>query len=252
MRAAIVIPARYASTRLAGKLLLEAAGKPILQHTYERALKAKNAARVIVATDDERIMAAARRFGADAVMTDAGHQSGSERAAEAALHLDADIIVNLQGDEPEIDPANIDALIAAQGAHAPFASTLACPFPEGVRLDDPSAVKAILGRRIASGVDLYEALYFTRALAPYPRDGAPARANYHLHIGVYAFRKDSLAAFAAAPHGRLERIERLEQLRILEMGERMIALVVGAAAPGIDTAEDLAAFRKRAAYASAT
>lgn len=249
MKAAIVIPARYASTRLAGKLLLEVGGKSILQHTYERARLAKNAETVLIAADDERIAAAARAFGAEVVITDPGHQSGTERAAEAARGLQADIVVNLQGDEPEIDPENIDALIAAQAAHAPFASTLACRFPADASLDDPSAVKAVLGRRVDKGespaADIFEALYFTRALAPYPRDGAPERSNYFLHIGVYAFAKDALERFAAAPRGRLEKIEQLEQLRILELGERMLCVVVDHAAPGIDTAEDLAAFAKR-------
>ncbi|MEX0645250.1 MAG: 3-deoxy-manno-octulosonate cytidylyltransferase [Parvularculaceae bacterium] len=241
MKAAIIIPARYASTRLPGKLLLEAAGKPLIRHTFERARQAKRAASVVIATDDERIAAAARGFGASVVMTDPAHASGSARAAEAARALDADIIVNVQGDEPEIDPGNIDKLIALEAAHAPFASTLVCPFPPEARPEDPSAVKAVLGRRVDA--DAYEALYFTRALAPYPRDGG---GDFHLHIGVYAFRADALQAFARAPEGRLERIERLEQLRILEMGERIFAVLVNASAPGVDTAEDFAAFKRRA------
>jgi 3-deoxy-manno-octulosonate cytidylyltransferase (CMP-KDO synthetase) len=247
MRAVIVIPARMASTRLPGKMLLEAGGKPLIQHTYERARAAKRADRVVIATDDERIATAARGFGAEAAMTDPNHKSGSERAAEAARALDADVIVNVQGDEPELDPAALDRLIALQSALKPFCSTLACAFPARAALDDPSAVKAILGRKVAApdGGAAYEALYFTRALAPYPRDSAPRREDYFLHIGVYAFRPDALQAFARAPESRLERIERLEQLRILEMGERMLAAVVAEAAPGVDTPEDLAAFRAR-------
>lgn len=248
MKPVIIIPARMASTRLPGKMLLEAGGKPLIRHTYERAKMAKRAARVLIATDDERIMSAARAFGAEAVMTDPAHKSGSERAAEAAKGLDADVIVNVQGDEPELDPAALDRLIALQSALKPFASTLVCPFPARARLDDPNAVKAVLGRKVAApgaGGEAFEALYFTRALAPYPRDGAPARENYFLHIGVYAFRPDALQAFAKAPEARLERIERLEQLRILEMGERILAAVVPEASPGIDTPEDFAAFRAR-------
>ncbi len=241
MKAAIVIPARYASTRLAGKLLLRAAGKPLIQHTYERARLATRAATILVATDDARIADAARGFGAHVAMTDPAHSSGSARVAEAARGLDADLIVNVQGDEPEIDPANIDALIELQAAHRPFASTLACPFPKEVRPEDPSAVKAVLGRSL--GANVHEALYFTRAPAPYPRDGG---GDFHLHIGIYAFRADSLQAFAREPEGRLERIERLEQLRILEMGERILAGLVAASAPGVDTAEDFAAFKRRA------
>jgi 3-deoxy-manno-octulosonate cytidylyltransferase (CMP-KDO synthetase) len=243
VKAVIIIPARYASSRLPAKMLLMADGKPLLQHTYERALKAERASRVIIAADDERILAAARRFGAQAVMTDPKHNSGSSRAAEAARGLEADVVVNVQGDEPELDPAALDLLIALQAAEQPFASTLACPFPATVRLDDPSAVKAILGRRVSDGT--HEALYFTRALAPFARDGAPMRANYHLHVGVYAFRPDALQLFAAAPEGRLERIEKLEQLRILEMGERILVRLVDKATPGIDTPEDFAAFKAR-------
>lgn len=246
MKAVIVIPARFASTRLPGKMLLEVGGKPLIQHTYERARKAKEAARVIVATDDARIEAAVKAFGGETAMTDPAHSSGSARAAEAARGFEADIIVNLQGDEPEIDPASIDRLIALQGAYKPFASTLVCPFPADARPEDPSAVKAVLGKKI-DGADAREALYFTRALAPYPRDakGAGDPSWFHLHIGVYAFRADALQAFARAPESRLEKIERLEQLRILEMGERLLALVVDAAAPGIDTPEDFEAFRQR-------
>ncbi|MEQ1931820.1 MAG: 3-deoxy-manno-octulosonate cytidylyltransferase [Parvularculaceae bacterium] len=247
MNAVIIIPARLASTRLPNKMLLVAGGKPLLQHTYERARAAKKASRVVIATDDKRILAAAAGFGAEAVMTDPAHKSGTERAAEAARGLDADVIVNVQGDEPELDPVALDRLIALQGVLRPFASTLVCPFPARAELEDPAAVKAILGKAVSApdaGV-AREALYFTRALAPYPREGAADRSNYFLHIGVYAFRPDALQAFAHAPEGRLERVERLEQLRILEMGERMIAAVVGEAAPGIDTPEDFAAFRAR-------
>lgn len=248
MSAIIIIPARKASTRLPGKMLLQAGGKPLIQHTYERARAAKGARDVVVATDDQEIKNAVEAFGGRAVMTDPTHTSGSARVAEAARALDADTIVNVQGDEPELDPKALDRLIALQSEMRPFASTLACPFPAAARIEDPSAVKAVLGLRLdapASVGECREALYFTRALAPFPRDGAPDRANYHLHIGVYAFRADALQAFARAPESRLERIERLEQLRILEMGERIVVAIVAAAAPGIDTPDDFAAFRQR-------
>jgi 3-deoxy-manno-octulosonate cytidylyltransferase (CMP-KDO synthetase) len=246
MKAAIVIPAHYASTRLPGKLLLEAGGKPVIRHTYERARRSKLASQVIVATDDQSIAGAARAFGAEVAMTSPACASGSERCAEAARALDAEIIVNLQGDEPEIDPGDIDRLIALQTDLRPFASTLVCRFPTTARPEDPSAVKAVLGRRLEdAGCEAYEALYFTRALAPHSRDGALSPSDYFLHIGVYAFRRDALLEFAAAPVSRLERIERLEQLRILEMGERILCAVVAGAAPGIDTPEDFAAFTAR-------
>jgi 3-deoxy-manno-octulosonate cytidylyltransferase (CMP-KDO synthetase) len=247
MKAVIVIPARYASTRLPGKLLLSSAGKTLLQHTYECAKRASSAADVIIAADDVRIEAAAKGFGARVVMTDPALTSGSARVAAAAKYLDADIIVNVQGDEPEIDPVAIDRLIALQAQTGAFCSTLACPFPKKVSAADPSAVKAVLGKAVPfSHGAAHEALYFTRALAPYPRDILdPLAGEFHLHIGVYAFRADSLQSFASAPEGRLEKIERLEQLRILEMGERIVAGNVAAAAPGVDTAADFEAFNQR-------
>lgn len=252
MKAAIVIPARYASTRLPGKPLLAKTGKPLIQHSYEQALKARRASTVIVATDDQRIYDAVRAFGGAAVMT-GEHNSGSARVAEAAAALDADIVVNLQGDEPDIDPAHIDRLIEIKAGHDCFAATLACPFAEDASCgpgspDDSSAVKAILGTQIAPGV--FTARYFTRTLCAWPRDGegrieAPQR--YFLHVGIYALSKESLARFASAPPGALERTERLEQLRILEMGEPIAVGVVEAAAPGIDTPEDYECFIRRQA-----
>lgn len=245
MKSVIIIPARRASTRLPDKMLLEAGGKPLIQHTYERARAARAAADVIVATDDMAIKAAVEGFGGRAVLTAATHSSGSARVAEAARRLDADIIVNVQGDEPELAPDAVDRLIAAQEVHRPFASTLVSPFPTSARPEDPSAVKAVLGRAI--GDHIFETLYFTRALAPFPRDAAspPAPELFHLHLGVYAFSAASLQDFAAAPESRLERIEKLEQLRILEMGEKILAVLVDAAAPGVDTPEDFAAFKRR-------
>lgn len=247
MKAAVIIPARLASSRLPEKLLLRLAGKPIIQHTYERAMRAAGADRVLVATDSERIRSEVERFGGEAVMTRPEHQSGSERIAEAVANFSEtyDVIVNVQGDEPEIDPANIDALIETQAQVGGFASTLACPFPDGLDPTDPAAVKVILGGRNDAAPQTYNGLYFTRAHAPYPRDGA---GEFHLHIGVYAFSPRSLRAFSGAPPSRLENIERLEQLRILEMGERIAVRVVAATAPGIDTKADFD--RAQARFAS--
>lgn len=253
MNAAIIIPARFASTRLPGKPLLAETGKPLIQHVYEQAKKAKRAAAVIVATDDQRIFDVVRGFGGEALMTAADHDSGSARAAEAAAGIDAEIIVNLQGDEPEIDPAHVDRLIEIQASEQTFASTLACRFPADAKSgpgspDDPSAVKVILGS--AGSSSARRALYFTRSLCPYPRDYSgriAAPEAYFLHIGVYAFSQASLKAFADAPPGVLEQTERLEQLRILEMGEPIAVGVVGSAASGIDTPEDYAGFVRRSA-----
>jgi 3-deoxy-manno-octulosonate cytidylyltransferase (CMP-KDO synthetase) len=242
MSVAIVIPARLASTRLPRKLLLDLGGKSVIQRTFEQARLSKRAAAVYVATDSPEIAEAARGFGAPIVMTRADHESGTERIAEAANRIDASVVVNVQGDEPEIDPASIDALIDTHMAARFFATTLACPFPDRLDPANPAAVKAVLGRSIAGAPHSFEALYFTRALAPYPREGD---GEFHLHIGAYAYGRDALMRFAAAKPGRLERIEKLEQLRILEIGERIAVRVVKSAARGVDTPEDYAAARAR-------
>lgn len=251
MKAAIVIPARFASTRLPGKPLLKETGKPLIVHVYEQAVKARRASVVVVATDDARIADAVRAAGGEAMMTAPGHETGTSRVAEAAARLDAEIVVNLQGDEPEIEPDDLDALIEIQAEGRSFASTLACRFPETAGSgagspDDPSTVKVILGG--ALGSNARRAQCFARNLCPYPRtaDGRVENPQrYYLHVGVYAFSKASLAAFAAAPQRALEKSERLEQLRILEMGEAIAVGEVDAAPPGIDTPEDYAAFVER-------
>lgn len=253
MKAAIIIPARFASTRLPGKLLLSETGKPLIQHVYERALAVASASAVIIATDDKRIFDVVRSFGGDAMMTSPNHESGSARIAEAAHNLDADIIINLQGDEPEIDPEYIERLINVHRANNVFASTLACPFSIAGGPGSPTdnnAVKAILAEPLSAGAR--RAAYFTRALGVAPRTQTGAAANpgdYFLHLGLYAFSRQSLQCFAAAPQGALERAERLEQLRILEMGESIAVGLVERASPGVDTAEDYRAFVARAASA---
>lgn len=251
MKAVIIIPARHASTRLPGKPLLAAGGKPIIQHTYERARKSKRVSDVIVATDDERIFNAVESFGGKAAMTSPDHESGTARVAEAAAGIDADVIVNLQGDEPEIDPENLDRLVDMQIETRCFASTLACRFERTANAssgspDDPAAVKVILGKKLSGSA--FQALYFTRSVCPYPRDDKGFILNpqqYFLHVGVYAFFKEGLQNFAASPPGALEKIERLEQLRILEMGKKIAVGVIEKAAPGIDTPEDFEAFKSR-------
>jgi len=240
MKAAIVIPARLASTRLPRKLLLPLGGKPIVVQTCIRAAAAQRAAQLVVATDSDEIAAAVRLEGFEAVMTRADHQSGTDRVAEAAARIDADVLVNVQGDEPDIDPASIDALIEAQARVGACVSTLVCRFPEGVDPADPARVKAALGDRLAE--ETYRAVYFSRAPIPHPREG---RADYHLHIGVYAYRRECLLRIAAAPPCPLEETEKLEQLRIISMGETIAARRVTAAAPGIDTMADYEAAVRR-------
>ncbi|MFQ5563937.1 MAG: 3-deoxy-manno-octulosonate cytidylyltransferase [Parvularculaceae bacterium] len=251
MKAAIVIPARYGSTRLPGKILLPLAGKPLIQHVHERAMRT-TADCVIVATDDERIAQAVRGFGGDARMTRSSHASGSERVAEIAETLETDIIVNLQGDEPEIDPSHIDRLIALQESAAPFASTLACRFPATARAGpgsptDPAAVKVKLGATIEPDVLAYAADFYRNA--PACERDAQGRvlnpAKYFLHVGVYAFFRNTLLRFARAPQGVRERAERLEQLRILDMGEKIAVAIVDHAAPGVDTEADYRAAAQR-------
>jgi 3-deoxy-manno-octulosonate cytidylyltransferase (CMP-KDO synthetase) len=242
VKAIAVIPARYASTRFPGKPLANETGKVLIQHVYEQVARARSVTDVIVATDDDRIVKAVQSFGGRVAMTRPDHPSGTDRVAEVAATLDADVIVNVQGDEPEIEPAHIDRLVAllADNPDAPV-GTLACPFPPGADPADPNANKVVLDGR-------GRALYFSRSLIPYPRDRAgkpddPSR--WLLHIGIYAYRRAFLLELAKLPPTPLEQRENLEQLRILENGTPIAVAIVDKAALGIDTPEDYAAFVKR-------
>jgi 3-deoxy-manno-octulosonate cytidylyltransferase (CMP-KDO synthetase) len=237
MSVAIVIPARLESTRLPRKLLLDLGGKSVLQRTFEQARKASLAQSVVIATDAEEIAAAARGFGARAIMTRRDHHSGTERIEEASRSIDAETIINIQGDEPEIDPAHIDALIDAHLKAARFATTLACPFPADIDPAYPAAVKAALGKVIDADRQIYEAKDFSRV--------PPAGAGLFLHVGAYAYSRESLRRFVSAPRGKREQAESLEQLRILEMGETIAIRLVDRAARGIDTLQDIEAARAR-------
>ena len=271
MRAVIVIPARYASTRLPHKMLLAESGMPLIQHTYLRAKQSRLATRVMVATDDRRIADVVKQFGGEVVMTDPDHPSGTDRLAEVATRYasDADVMVNIQGDEPECDPHDIDTLITLfQSQSSSIAmATLVCRFAPG-RLEgpgsplDPNCVKAVLGKPIQKNRQLnemdnrlpkdniigYEALYFSRSLIPYPRDvgGKILQSqDYYMHCGVYAYTPEFLKTFVALPQGQNEKSEKLEQLRVLENGYRIVAGVVESATPGIDTRDDYEAFVQR-------
>lgn len=256
MRALIVIPARLGSTRLPNKPLLAETGRPMIQHAYEAAARVRDAS-VLVATDDERIARAVRGFGGEAVVTDPGHQTGSARVAEAAAGTDARIVVNLQGDEPEVEPDAIETLIdlheratrAAPPAFArpafarpAFVSTLVSAFGRDADPADPNAVKAVLSAPDEAGVR--SALWFSRARIPHPRAEGEGAAPL-LHVGLYAYSPESLAAFAAMDQTPLERAEGLEQLRVLENGHRIAAAIVPPAAPGVDTRADYDAFVAR-------
>ncbi len=245
MHAIAIIPARYGSTRFPGKPLANKTGKPLIQHVYERVGEARRVERCLVATDDERIAGAVRGFGGQAVMTSPDHASGTDRIAEVVRGLpggDADIVLNVQGDEPEIEPSYLDRLVERLGresAECPIA-TLACPFPPAADPRDPNAVKVVLN-------SCGRALYFSRALIPYPRDAGAALcpSGCLLHLGVYAYRRAFLLQFAGWPPGRLEQIEKLEQLRVLERGIPLAVEVVEHACVGIDTPEDYERFVAR-------
>ena len=237
MKSIIVIPARYASTRLPGKPLLHQTGKYLIQHAYETALRCAKSSDAIVATDDERIAAAVRGFGGKVVMTSGEHASGTDRIAEAVAGIDADVVVNLQGDEPEMPPENIDRLIALFEDDESL-----CMATLGVRIsgegyDDPGTVK------IALDADS-NALYFSRSPLPCWRDEADRR-EFVKHMGIYAYRKDFLAEFAAWPHSPLETAEKLEQLRALENGVKIRVALVENDCAGIDTREDYEKFCQR-------
>ena len=239
MRVAVVIPARYASTRLPAKPLLRETGKYLIQHVYERAVEANCASDVIVATDDERIFDAVREFGGRAVMTRADHPSGTDRIAEVAAHLPADVVVNLQGDEPQIEPAALDLLAGLMGDPGTDMATLAVPIADRATYLSPNVVKVVCD-------DRGRALYFSRSPIPAVRDGEPdfsARpAQFLQHLGLYAYRREFLLTLAATPPHSLERLEKLEQLRVLGAGGTIRVGIVARAHRGVDTPEDYAEF----------
>lgn len=204
----VVIPARYASTRLPGKPLVLLAGKPMIQHVYERAKLAQTVQRVVVATDDARIVEAVRGFGGEAVMTRTDHRTGTERVAEVAAHEPGEVFVNVQGDEPLIDPVSIDTAVGAL-LEEPAAqiATVATPVRHAGDIMDPNVVKTVLD---FDG----NALYFSRAPIPWVRDTqSKVHVKYWKHLGLYVFQRDALMEYPTLPLGELERVEQLEQLR---------------------------------------
>lgn len=225
-----VIPARYRSTRFPGKPLALIAGKPMIQWVYERAKRAKLLDEVVVATDDRRIEKAVRGFGGKAVMTSARHPSGSDRIAEVARKTNAGIIVNIQGDEPLMDPGAIDkAIQALKGCAESALSTLAAAAtPEG--LFNPDVVKVVCDRK-------GYALYFSRAPIPYPRE--PNSLEGLQHIGLYAYRRGALLDLSKRPPGQLERKEKLEQLRALENSLKIKVVKIKKGWPSVDRPQDV-------------
>jgi 3-deoxy-manno-octulosonate cytidylyltransferase (CMP-KDO synthetase) len=248
----VLIPARYASTRLPGKPLLDVMGKPLVVRTAERA-QASGAERVIVATDDERIRAAAERHGIDAILTRGDHPTGTDRLAEAALQLGLDdkaIVVNVQGDEPLLEPALIREVADELRAHADASIATAChPIEDLQEAFNPNVVKVVLDH---AGY----ALYFSRATIPWARDAFAAKRDklplglpLYRHYGLYAYRVAFLRHYPSLAAAQIERFEALEQLRALWHGYRIAVRVTkGTPAPGVDTQEDLD--RVRALYAA--
>lgn len=239
-----IIPARFASTRFPGKPLVKIAGKPLLQHVVERCAQAKRLAHVIVATDDDRIRAFAEKF-CRVEMTSPDHPSGTDRAAEVAKRIPCDAIINIQGDEPLIDPAVIDA-VAGGLAHAPM-STAATAIRDPAEYDNPNVVKVV--------VNLAErALYFSRRTIPYVRD-VPTRRDsgveqlaafpFLKHLGIYGYRRDTLLKLVGFPQSPLERAEKLEQLRALENGIELAVVRVDYDSVGVDVPEDVARVEAR-------
>ena len=236
-----VIPARFASTRLPGKPLLSATGRPLIQHVVEAARRSRRIERVIVATDDQRILDAVTAFGGEAVMTREDHPSGTDRIAEVAEGLpDGKIFVNLQGDEPEVSGEALDLVVELleNDQDAPMA-TLATPIVDEAIYRDPSCVKVVCSQ---AG----RALYFSRSSMPHHRDGLPSSGPMaHLHLGLYAYRRDFLLKLGKLPQTPLEKIEKLEQLRVLELGYPIAVGIVQEKSVGIDTPDDYQRFLER-------
>ena len=245
MRVSGIIPARLRSTRLPRKLLLVETGRPLIQYTWDAANRAKSLSEVIIAADDAEIVAAVRRFGGRCELT-GEHPSGTDRIAEVVRRCcsDVDVIVNVQGDEPEIDPASIDLLVGLMQSNPGAAmATLCTPITAREQLEDPNCVKVVCG---SAG----QALYFSRCPIPFCRDRDPnellqSDSPWRLHLGIYAYRRDFLLRLTTLPPSRLEQLEKLEQLRALEAGARIQVAIVEHHSVGIDTPEDYARFVER-------
>lgn len=235
-KVAIVIPARYASTRLPGKPLLIVKNKPIIQYVYEAAKKSKYQNAVIVATDDLRIKQTVEAFGGVCEMTDKNHQCGSDRIAQVASnHSEFDYILNLQGDEPQITPEVIDLTIEALiNDKSADISTLVRKITSEEQINNPNCVKCVFDNN-------YNALYFSRCPIPYPRN--KGEASYYAHIGIYGYKKSSLIKMTQLPQADIEKQESLEQLRALKNGMKIKVAITDLNPTGIDTIEDYEKFK---------
>jgi 3-deoxy-manno-octulosonate cytidylyltransferase (CMP-KDO synthetase) len=251
-KAVAIIPARYESTRLPGKVLLEIGGKPMICCVAEQAKAAKNVARVIVATDDQRIVSVVEAEGFEVKLTRRDHPSGTDRLGEVAATIDAEIIINVQGDEPLIAPETIESAVTALIAN-PTAGMVTSwePIDNAADLLNPDVVKIVVN---AAG----RAVYFSRAPVPWPRDAVREHgtlentlrnqpsllANFRKHTGLYGYRRDVLLSFTKWPQSYLERQESLEQLRALEHGVEILTIEASTSSVGVDTAEDLERVRQ--------
>lgn len=237
--AVAIIPARYESSRLPGKALADIGGRSMIEHVYRRTAAARSIRAVIVATDDERIFRAVVAFGGDVRMTSPAHQSGTDRIAEVAAGMEADLIVNVQGDEPLIEPAMIDQAVAPFATDpALLMSTLRRRIDDPADFESPHVTKVVVDRS-----DF--ALYFSRAPIPFARQGCPPAPAWR-HVGLYVYRRSCLLRLATLPPTDMERSEALEQLRALEDGIRIKTVETGFDSVGVDTAEDL--IRVRASF----
>jgi len=240
MKIVAIIPSRFGSTRFQGKPLASIAGKSMIQHVYETTAQADIVDRVAVATDDERIVEAVKQFGGEAVMTSETLRSGSDRVAEAAermgLQMD-DIVVNVQGDQPLMDPRCLEDVVAPLAADTALGiTTLAFRIIDPQEYDNPKDVKVVMDHR-------GDALYFSRAPVPFARDDGEIFDSYK-HLGVYAYRRWFLEIFRDLPTGRLESIEKLEQLRALEFGRRINVVVTPYDSPEVDLPSDISRIEK--------
>jgi 3-deoxy-manno-octulosonate cytidylyltransferase (CMP-KDO synthetase) len=245
LRSAVVIPARLASTRLPRKMLLAETGKPLVQHTYEQALRAARPLSVTVAADSDELASAVRAFDGNVTLTSPEAASGTDRVAEVARQSPGvEIFVNVQGDEPEINPAAIDLVIELLEQHPDAVmSTVAAPIREREKLDNPACVKVVID-------DAGRALYFSRSPIPHVRDWDDRllnaeRPHFFQHLGLYAYRREFLLRLAAMPRCDLEQLESLEQLRVLAAGYSIQVGLIERATSGIDTPEDYRAFVSR-------
>ena len=239
MSATVIIPARLASTRFPRKVLASRTGRPLVQHVVDQVRRCRRVTRVLVAADDAAVAEALAPFDCEVVLTDPNHPSGTDRIAEVATRLDDELIVNVQGDEPEIEPATVDLLIERMTATGNRMGTVVTPFAPPRDPADPNIVKAVVA---LDGT----ALYFSRHAIPFARDvgDGPGPTCLH-HLGIYGYRRDFLLEFSGWQPTPLERAERLEQLRALEHGVRIDTIRIASAPAGIDTEQQYEAFVNR-------